>query len=176
MTGNRKLKSFSIPSTITSLYQNMFSGCYSLSGTITIPDGITTIASSMFGNCYNLDGVQIPSTVTAINTSAFSYCKSLRSITLPSNLTTIGNQAFEYCMFRSLTIPANVTSIGTYAFRYCCNMEEYHFLPTTPPTLANTNAFQEIPSDCKIYVPSASLSTYQSAENWSTYASYMVGE
>jgi hypothetical protein len=49
-------------------------------------------------------------------------------------------------------------------------------LPTTPPTLANTNAFTNILSDCKIYVPAASLTAYQEATNWSTYASYMVGE
>lgn len=36
--------------------------------------------------------------------------------------------------------------------------------------------FKEISSDCKIYVPSVFLSAYQSAINWSTYASQMVGE
>ena len=54
-------------------------------------------------------------------------------------------------------------------------MDEYHFLAATPPTLGTT-AFSNIQSGCKIYVPSASLSDYQSAANWSTYASYMVGE
>lgn len=52
----------------------------------------------------------------------------------------------------------------------------YHVLPTTPPTLANTNAFTAIPADCIIYVPAASLAAYQAATNWSTYASRMVGE
>lgn len=55
-------------------------------------------------------------------------------------------------------------------------MAEYHILATTPPTLSNTNAFYGISADCKIYVPAASLSDYQGASNWSTYASYMVGE
>jgi len=53
---------------------------------------------------------------------------------------------------------------------------EYHLLPTTPPTLANTNAFAGIVAGTKIYVPVGSLEAYQTATNWSTYASYMEEE
>ena len=52
--------------------------------------------------------------------------------------------------------------------------------PTTPPTLANSNAFSSIASDCVIYVPYSEdhsiLAAYQAASNWSTYASRMVEE
>ena len=68
------------------------------------------------------------------------------------------------------------TVIGAQAFYQHSSIAEYHFLPTTPPTLANINAFSNLPSDCKIYVPAASLTAYQEATNWSEYASYMVGE
>jgi hypothetical protein len=51
-------------------------------------------------------------------------------------------------------------------------MKEYHILPTTPPT-AGTTIFNYIPSDCIIYVPKGHLTDYQTATNWSTYASYM---
>ena len=40
---------------------------------------------------------------------------------------------------------------------------------TTPPTLSNYLGYY-----CKIYVPQASLSAYQSATNWSNYESQMV--
>ena len=55
-------------------------------------------------------------------------------------------------------------------------MAEYHLKPTTPPALANTNAFNGISSDCIIYVPKGSLEDYQSATNWATYADYMREE
>ena len=90
---------------------------------------------------------------------------------------TVGSYAFYYCCsLASVSIPSGVTSIGASAFYYCYGMAEYHILPTTPPTLSNANAFTNIQSDCVIYVPSASLADYQAATNWSTYASYMVGE
>jgi hypothetical protein len=69
-----------------------------------------------------------------------------------------------------------VTNIDTYAFYNCYGIAEYHLLPTTPPTLANKNAFNNIASDCIIYVPVGSLNAYKTATNWSTYASYMQEE
>jgi hypothetical protein len=54
-------------------------------------------------------------------------------------------------------------------------MHEYHVLPTTPPTLG-TNVFNGITAGTIIYVPAESLTTYQTADGWSAYASYMVGE
>ena len=47
--------------------------------------------------------------------------------------------------------------------------------PTTPPTLSNTDA---IPSNANlvIYVISGSLTAYQSASNWSTFASKIFEE
>jgi hypothetical protein len=47
------------------------------------------------------------------------------------------------------------------------------FNRTTPPTLANTNAFSNINSICKIYVPDESVEVYKSATNWVTYADYI---
>ena len=77
------------------------------------------------------------------------------------------------------SIPSTVTSIGTSAFGACHSVAEYHFLSTTPPTLAS-NSFTSILADCKIYVPYSAdhsiLEAYQTATNWSTYASYMVEE
>ena len=131
----------------------IFSGCYSLTS-LTIPDSVTSIGNSVFSGCYSLTSLTIPDSVTSIGTSSFADCPSLTSI----------------------TIPDSVTSIGANAFQNCYGMAEYHLKPTTPPTLSNTNAFNEIPSDCIIYVPQGSLEAYQTATNWATYASYMQEE
>jgi hypothetical protein len=45
---------------------------------------------------------------------------------------------------------------------------------TAVPSLANTNAFSGIPSDCKIIVPDALYDTWIAAPNWSSYASQIV--
>ena len=169
------LTSITISSGITSISAHLFEYCSFKD--ITIPSSVTSIGESAFAYCYSLTNITIPSGVTSIGANAFYYCYSLRSITIPSNVTSINNATF-YCCYplASITIPSGITSISASAFRDCYGVAEYHFLPTTPPTLANTNVFSGILSDCKIYVPAASLSAYQTATNWSTYASKMVGE
>ena len=170
------LVSVSIPGSVTGIGNSTFYYCYSLSS-ITIPSGITSIGSSMFRYCHSLASVVIPSGVTSIGTNAFDSCFSLSSITIPSGVTSIGTNMFSSCCsLSSITIPSGVTSIAGGAFSSCYGMAEYHLLSTTPPTLSRTTAFSNIQSDCVIYVPSASLTTYKTASNWSTYASYMKGE
>jgi hypothetical protein len=44
------------------------------------------------------------------------------------------------------------------------------------PTLSSTNAFNNIPSDCKIVVPDTLYDEWIVAENWSTYTSYIIKE
>jgi uridine kinase len=46
---------------------------------------------------------------------------------------------------------------------------------TAVPTLANTEAFYNIPADCEIRVPAALADEWKAATNWSTYASKIVG-
>ena len=87
------------------------------------------------------------------------------------------SSAFYNCYsLASVVIPDGVTSIGSRAFHNCESVKEYHFLSPTPPSLSNTNAFSNIPSDCIIYVPVGSLQAYQTATNWATYADQMQEE
>ena len=161
------------------IYSYAFIYCYSLSS-VTIPSGITSIEDSAFNSCFSLSSVTIPSGVTSIGNNAFYVCYSLSSVTIPSGVTSIGNNAFYVCRsLSSITIPSGVTSIGNSAFNDCYGMKEYHFEPTTPPTLGTT-AFNNIQSDCIIYVPKSSgqtvLNAYKTATNWSDWASYIQEE
>ena len=152
-------------------------GAKNMLQSVEIGDGVTSVGSEAFYYCSSLASITIPDGVTSIGSEAFAYCYSLASITIPDGVTSIGDRAFSDCSsLASITIPDGVTSIGSNAFSDCTYVKEYHLLPTTPPTLINTNAFTSIASDCIIYVPADSLAAYQSATNWSTYASYMQGE
>ena len=170
------LQNITIPSGVTSIGGSAFFNCCSLQN-ITIPSNVTSIGSDVFNSCYSLQSITIPSSVTSIGTYAFYGCSSLQSVTIPSNVTSIKNSAFYNCYsLQNITIPSGVTSIENNSFYHCYDILEYHIKPTTPPTLSSTNAFSGIVAGTIIYVPSASLTTYQTTSNWSTYASYMQGE
>ena len=199
------LESVIIPNTVTTIGNSILNGCDSLKRValsngitkisnnefqvdkalkeITIPNTVTSIGIRVFETCCSLESIVIPDSVESIEISAFYSCNGLRSITLPTNenFTKISDGTFGNCYsLVTLTIPSSVNQIVQNAFSGCKGMQEYHFLSTTPPTLGNTNVFADIPSNCIIYVPYSEdhsiLNAYQTATNWSTYASYMQEE
>ena len=144
---------------------------------VELGSGVTSIGDYAFRYCYSLSSITIPDSVTSISNQAFYKCYSLSSITIPDSVTSIGSSAFGYCSsLSSITIPDSVTSIGDYAFRDCYGVAHLYFLPTTPPSVSNSNAFLGIPTDCVIHVPVGSLSAYTSATNYPSSSTYTYVE
>ena len=95
---NQNVKSYVIPSSVTSIGNSAFRGCRSLSE-IVIPSSVTSIGDWAFYGCYSLLEIVIPSSVTSIGDSAFWDCYSLLEIVIPSSVTSIGDSAFYECKF-----------------------------------------------------------------------------
>lgn len=137
---------------------------------------VSALTSSAFQYCYTLHRLVLPAIATyGVNIIRYTY--ALGHVELPSGLTAIPQNFAQnaYCLGH-VDIPASVTSIAAGAFGSCRSLMEVHCRPTTPPTLANVSAFNDLHPDVKIYVPSASVSAYKAASNWSTYASIIEGE
>jgi len=167
------LTSINIPANVSSIGASAFNQCYSLTS-IVIPESVSYIWGSAFRNCYSLTSINIPANVSSIGASAFRDCRSLTSIVIPANVSSIPSYAFYQCYsLTSISIPANVSSIGTDAFTDCFSILKYVFNRTTPPDLANINAFSNINNIAKIYVPDESIDDYKDATNWKNYADYI---
>ena len=95
---NQNVKSYVIPSSVTSIGNSAFRGCRSLSE-IVFPSSVTSIGDWAFYGCYSLLEIVIPSSVTSIGDSAFWDCYSLLEIVIPSGVTSIGDSAFYNCKF-----------------------------------------------------------------------------
>lgn len=170
---------------------------YSLE-TITMPNSITSILAQSFRGCYSLIFLIVPNTVSKLTTQWSYFCYSMKAVILPNSITSLDGQALRDMKFKTIVlptkiqtlpvyflestntlaniiIPKNITNIGVEAFSYCTGMAFYDFSHhTAVPTLANTNAFTGIPTDCKIIVPDNLYDTWIAATNWSTYASYII--
>ena len=64
-----------------------------------IPSSVTSIGDSAFDTYHSLSEIVIPSSVTSIGDSAFAGCRSLSEIVIPSSVTCIGKGAFYKCKF-----------------------------------------------------------------------------
>ena len=169
-----ELTEYTIPDNITSIGSGAFQECSKLT-TITIPDSVTSIGRVAFWGCRSLTSITIPDSVTTIGDGLFWDCECLKSINIPDSVTSIGAAAFSYCTsLTSVTIPVNVTSIGQRAFDGCSRLISVYCKPTTPPAL-ESGAFQENPSNRKIYVPWASYDAYKAAYGWKDYEYAILG-
>ena len=127
--------SLEVPSYVTHIGSDAFSGCNALAA-IEVDVSNTTYAS-VDGILYNkaktefvhipdaiTGDVEIPGGVTSIGSSSFRGCTSLTSVTIPDSVTSIGSYAFSGCSdLTTITIPDSVTSIGSGAFSGCSSLK-----------------------------------------------------
>lgn len=134
-------------------------------------EGVEKIGYYAFYSCGSLTRVEIPNSVASIGEGAFYNCKSLASIEIPNSVRSIAKDAFTACkLLKSVRFKkdSELESIATNAFDWCSALEKV-YLPVTPPTLANVNAFSNINVACVFYCKSQdSLDAYKAATNWST--------
>ena len=93
---DKKVTSIVIPSSVTSLGDNVFQKCSGLTS-LTLPSSITKIGFSAFRGCSGLTSLNLPSSITEIDNYAFMDCSGLTSITLHSGLDRIDYKAFSGC-------------------------------------------------------------------------------
>lgn len=140
--------SLEIPSGVTSIGKNAFSGFYQLKS-VTIPSGVTDIGDGAFWECDGLTTASIPSGVKSIGDGAFGGCRNLTDVVIPSGVINISSNAFYYCTsLTSIDIPASVTSIGMSAFEECFNLDSVAF--DSAQTLIYDDA-DTLPSQTVIY-------------------------
>ena len=118
-SGCSSLTSINIPASVTSIGENAFCECSSLTS-INIPASVTSIGRGAFRSCSSLASVVLSKNLRRIKELTFYECSSLSSITIPNGVTHIEQEAFHYCSsLTSITIPESVTRIGAYAFDGC---------------------------------------------------------
>lgn len=186
-----------IPSGVTSVGTDAFYGCNGITEVV-LPNSLTLLNNTAFYLCGQLQSINIPSSVTSIGSASFMYCglenveilasattiqaqafrgnSVLKNISLSNNLTTLNSSAFADCTtLASITMPSSVTTINSQCFNNCNSLRYIDFSRhASVPTLANTNAFQNLPSDYQILVPTALYNDWIAASNWSSITDHIV--
>ncbi len=119
-----RLRSISLPDTVTSIRGTAFQGCRNLTK-IDLPDTLNDIGPLAFAECRSLERIRIPEGITEIPDSCFVRCVSLVEVLLPSTLTRVSDNAFLECkQLIGTVLPDSITHIGERAFR---EITEPHF-------------------------------------------------
>ena len=173
------LGSIEFPNTLSGIGQQTFQGCSGLSATLVIPDSVKEIYASAFRYCSNLTDVVIGNGTTNIYGYAFSDSSKLSSVTFGNSLSSFSAGVFMNCTgLSSIAFPDSLTVFGGSSgsvVRNCSNlaMIDFGYTRTTVPTMAATNNFANIPANYSIYVPSSLMTTWKSAQNWSSVSSHI---
>ena len=143
-------------------------------GRCAVPGGRNPLGTVFYGtSIITFNELEQFPNYTAINDYAFQD-SSLQEITLPAYITRIGYRAFRGTQLVNIVIPSLVTTIGSDAFwadsTSSATLETFVLLPTTPPTLGNTQVFRS-QNRVKFYVPDESLEAYKTATYWANQAS-----
>ncbi|MBR4846464.1 MAG: leucine-rich repeat domain-containing protein [Bacteroidaceae bacterium] len=160
------------PAGVTNIGEGFFWDCTGLTE-ITIPAGVTSIDNYAFPGCRNLVSVSVPESVNSIGAFAFQSCEKLIDITIPEGVNSILNHTFQFCnSLASITIPAGVTSIGSHAFWGCSGLTSIICNAVTPPAIADEWTINEVDRSIPVYVPTAAIEDYKSAQYWSEFTNY----
>lgn len=156
----------------TSSISMFFQYCDSLKALV-IPINITNMTNMTY-NSRSLKRISLPKGITSFSTNG---SPALQSLAIPPSVTQLSGNFMNGNFSQSrIVIPSAITNIQANAFSNCYGLAEIHFKSTTPPTLANANAFTNVPTDCKIYVPTGTLSAYTSATNYPSSSTYTYVE
>ena len=141
-----------IPDNVTSIGENAFSNCKSLSS-VTIPKSVTSIGEWAFSYCISLTSIDIPENITKICTRTFYMCEKLISISLPKNAITIKKNAFEETAWYN-NQPDGLTYIGKIAYQYKGTMPKDTHISIEEGTLGTAEyAFSDCNNLTAITIP-----------------------
>lgn len=139
-------------------------------GAYTLPSTITSIGENAFTGT-SITSLEIPESVTSIGRGAF-YGSMISTIFLPDKITNISEAMFQNCsQLKEVHLGSKTEFIGNYAFSGSGILKLYVASPIPP--YASASAFVNQPvsitETCTLYVPYGTKSVYRNHSQWSKF-------
>jgi hypothetical protein len=164
------LESLVLPSQLETVPYMAVAECVKLKS-ISIPATVTAIEDRSFENCRMLSSVAFAENgaLTRIGNWAFYNCHELQQISIPEGVTEIGKAAFFNCTYlKELTLPASMQSVADNGFALCEKLEKINVKAAIPP-VAEARTFENVNRNIPVFVPTESVAAYKSAPVWQEF-------
>lgn len=162
--------------TVTEIRSNACSDCSQLSA-VELPNCVNgRAANQIFARCTNLVTVKIPK-LNNLWSNAFENCRSLQNVVFPAVVRLNSNVFLNCTNLISADFSANINIANGGNFQGCTSLSVLVLRSSSICPLGNISSFTNSPfasggAGGTLYVPSALISSYQSATNWSTILGY----
>lgn len=160
---NTRLRSISIPSTVTSIEASAFAGCTNLVG-VNIYGQISSIGSGAFQGCTSLYAFDFSCiTATQLSDNCFAGCTSLTEAILPEGMLYVNHEAFYGCTnLKKLSFPSTVSQVHARVIQGCTNLQTVNFFRATPPSAMSDESLYNPGVSFTIRVPEGCIDAYMS--------------
>jgi hypothetical protein len=153
---------------VTKLGNYSFASCTQLKS-VNLPN-VEVGENNEFVGCSKLETALLPR-VTGQLTNTFVSCSKLKNVNI--NNVTMLYSAFNMCSALTTLDAPKLTRISSSSFQNCSSLTTLILRSETLCTLGSGNAFNNTPfasngTGGTVYVPSALITEYQNATNWST--------
>lgn len=170
-----------MPNTITDIKNRAFYGCTGLTE-LTIPCSVKSILDNVFTGCQNLATIIVEQGNTVydsrdncnaiIRTADNTLLQGCQNTVIPNSVNVIESKTFYNCQkLKTINIPAGVTAIGQMAFYGCIELEIIKTYITEPfeidnNTFSNNTTFL---SNVVLQVPHGCIAKYQAQNGWKKF-------
>ena len=164
------LESLVLPSHLETVPYMAVAECVKLKS-ISIPATVTAIEDRAFENCRMLSSVAFAENgaLTRIGNWAFYNNHELTNLVIPEGVTEVGHAAFYGCTYLAeMTLPSTVQEIADNGFALCAKLQRMNVDALIPPTVA-ARTFEEVDRTIPVYVPDEVVSAYQTAPVWQEF-------
>lgn len=164
------LESLVLPSHLETVPYMAVAECVKLKS-ISIPATVTAIEDRAFENCRMLSSVAFAENgaLTRIGNWAFYNNHELTNLVIPEGVTEVGHAAFYGCTYlKEMTLPSTVQEIADNGFALCAKLQRMNVDALVPPTVA-ARTFEEVNRSIPVYVPDEVVPAYQAAPVWQEF-------
>ena len=164
------LESLVLPSQLETVPYMAVAECVKLKS-ISIPATVTAIEDRAFENCRMLSSVAFAENgaLTRIGNWAFYNNHELTNLVIPEGVTEVGHAAFYGCTYlKEMTLPSTVQDIADNGFALCAKLQRMNVDALVPPTVA-ARTFEEVNRSIPVYVPDEVVPAYQAAPVWQEF-------